>query len=85
VVCSGRALKSVTVMVLAGGEGQRLHPLTSTRAKPGVRFGGTYRMIDFTLSNCINSGFRRIHLLTQYASTSLTRHVRRTWSSRLSD
>lgn len=72
-------------MVLAGGEGQRLHPLTSGRAKPGVRFGGTYRMIDFTLSNCINSGMRRIHLLTQYASTSLSRHVRRTWSSRLSD
>lgn len=76
---------NVTVMVLAGGEGQRLHPLTSGRAKPGVRFGGTYRMIDFTLSNCINSGLRRIHLLTQYASTSLSRHVRRTWSSRLSD
>lgn len=72
-------------MVLAGGEGQRLHPLTSGRAKPGVRFGGAYRMIDFTLSNCINSGMRRIHLLTQYASTSLSRHVRRTWASRLSD
>lgn len=72
-------------MVLAGGEGQRLHPLTSQRAKPGVRFGGTYRMVDFTLSNCINSGLRRIHLLTQYASTSLSAHVRRTWSSRLSD
>jgi len=84
-VTSGRALRGVTVMVLAGGEGQRLHPLTSHRAKPGVRFGGTYRMIDFTLSNCINSGLRRIHLLTQYASTSLSSHVRRTWSSRLSD
>ena len=72
-------------MVLAGGEGQRLHPLTSQTAKPGVRFGGTYRMIDFTLSNCINSGLRRIHLLTQYASTPLSRHVRRTWSARLSD
>jgi glucose-1-phosphate adenylyltransferase len=79
------ASKGVTVMVLAGGEGQRLHPLTSSRAKPGVRFGGQYRMIDFTLSNCINSGLRRIHLLTQYASTSLSRHVRRTWASRLSD
>ncbi|MHB8995007.1 MAG: glucose-1-phosphate adenylyltransferase [Armatimonadota bacterium] len=79
------APRNVTVMVLAGGEGQRLHPLTSGRAKPGVRFGGTYRMIDFTLSNCINSGMRRIHLLTQYASTSLSRHVRRTWASRLSD
>lgn len=77
--------RNVTVMVLAGGEGQRLHPLTSARAKPGVRFGATYRMIDFTLSNCINSGLRRIYLLTQYASTSLSQHVRRTWSSRLSD
>lgn len=82
---SSRALKSVTVMVLAGGEGQRLHPLTASRAKPGVRFGGAYRMIDFTLSNCINSGLRRIHLLTQYASTSLARHVRRAWGPRLSD
>jgi len=75
----------VTVMILAGGEGQRLHPLTATRAKPGVRFGGTYRMVDFTLSNCVNSGLRRMHLLTQYASTSLSRHVRRTWGPRLSD
>ncbi|MEN6548338.1 MAG: glucose-1-phosphate adenylyltransferase [Armatimonadia bacterium] len=83
--CSRAGVRNVTVMVLAGGEGQRLHPLTSGRAKPGVRFGGTYRMIDFTLSNCINSGMRRIHLLTQYASTSLSRHVRRTWASRLSD
>ena len=79
------ATQGVTVMVLAGGEGQRLHPLTSNRAKPGVRFGGQYRMIDFTLSNCVNSGLRRIHLMTQYASTSLSRHVRRTWSARLSD
>lgn len=77
--------KRVTVMILAGGEGQRLHPLTAGRAKPGVRFGGTYRMIDFTLSNCVNSGLRRIHLLTQYASTSLSRHVRRTWGPRLND
>ncbi len=77
--------RDVTVMVLAGGEGQRLHPLTQSRAKPGVRFGGTYRMIDFTLSNCVNSGLRRIHLLTQYASMSLSRHVRRTWGPRLND
>lgn len=83
--CFHTSPRNVTVMVLAGGEGQRLHPLTSGRAKPGVRFGATYRMIDFTLSNCINSGLRRIHLLTQYASTSLSRHVRRTWASRLSD
>lgn len=77
--------QDVIVMVLAGGEGQRLHPLTSGRAKPGVRFGGAYRMIDFTLSNCVNSGLRRILLLTQYASSSLTRHVRSAWAAHLSD
>ena len=72
-------------MVLAGGEGQRLYPLTRRRAKPAVRFGGSYRMIDFTLSNCINSGHRRIFLLTQFASTSLQRHVRSGWSPMLCD
>ncbi|NLJ37100.1 MAG: glucose-1-phosphate adenylyltransferase [candidate division WS1 bacterium] len=73
------------VMVLAGGEGQRLVPLTNTMAKPAVRFGGAYRMIDFTLSNCLNSGLRRVYLLTQYASGSLNTHVRRGWSPLLSD
>jgi len=73
VAAFGRCL----VMVMAGGEGQRLYPLTKRRAKPAVRFGGAYRIIDFTLSNCINSGLRRIYLLAQYASTSLLNHVRR--------
>jgi len=67
------------VMILAGGEGQRLHPLTRDRAKPAVPFGGLYRIVDFPLSNCLNSGLRRIHLLTQYKSFSLDRHVRRAW------
>lgn len=71
------ALAKCLVMVMAGGEGQRLYPLTKRRAKPAVRFAGAYRIIDFTLSNCINSGLRRIHLLAQYASTSLLSHVRR--------
>jgi glucose-1-phosphate adenylyltransferase len=66
-------------MVMAGGEGQRLHPLTHRRAKPAVRFGGNYRIIDFTLSNCVNSDLRRIHVLTQYASTTLSRHILRGW------
>ncbi len=73
------------VMVLAGGEGQRLYPLTRLRAKPAVRFGGVYRIIDFTLSNCINSGLRRIYLLTQYAATSLQRHLRTAWSPLLAE
>jgi glucose-1-phosphate adenylyltransferase len=62
--------------VLAGGEGQRLHPLTRQRAKPVVPLGGIYRLIDFTLSNCLNSGLRRVHILTQYQSESLHSHVR---------
>jgi len=76
---------SALVIVLAGGQGQRLVPLTNNMAKPAVRFGGSYRMVDFTLSNCINSGLRRIYLLTQYASSSLTRHVRKGFAPLLSD
>lgn len=79
------SFKKVLAMVLAGGEGQRLYPLTRRRAKPAVRFGGSYRMIDFTLSNCVNSGCRRIYLLTQFAASSLHRHVRRGWIPLLSD
>lgn len=66
-------------MVLAGGEGKRLMPLTEERAKPAVPFGGSYRLIDFALSNLINSGMRRIVVLTQYKSHSLDRHISQTW------
>lgn len=69
----------VLAVVLAGGEGKRLYPLTRDRAKPAVPFGGLYRLIDFALSNLTNSGFRRIVVLTQYKSHSLDRHLARTW------
>jgi glucose-1-phosphate adenylyltransferase len=65
---------------MAGGKGERLYPLTKDRTKPAVPFGGIYRIIDFTLSNCINSGLRRIYLLTQYKSASLMRHIRLGWN-----
>ena len=67
------------VIILAGGVGERLFPLTKERAKPAVYFGGPYRIIDFTLSNCVNSGFRRIYIATQYKSLSLSRHIRMGW------
>ena len=66
--------------MLAGGVGERLSPLTKDRAKPAVYFGGPYRIIDFVLSNCLNSGFRRIFIATQYKSLSLNRHIRQGWS-----
>jgi glucose-1-phosphate adenylyltransferase len=66
-------------IVLAGGEGKRLAPLTADRAKPAVPFGGNYRLIDFALSNLVNAGFRKIVVLTQYKSHSLDRHVSTTW------
>jgi glucose-1-phosphate adenylyltransferase len=69
----------VFAIVLAGGEGKRLMPLTADRAKPAVPFGGNYRLIDFALSNLANAGFRRIVVLTQYKSHSLDRHVSMTW------
>ena len=69
----------VFTMVLAGGEGKRLMPLTLDRAKPAVPFGGNYRLIDFALSNLVNAGFRRIVVLTQYKSHSLDRHIAQTW------
>jgi glucose-1-phosphate adenylyltransferase len=72
-------LKDVLAVVLAGGRGERLGPLTRDRAKPAVPFGGTYRIIDFTLSNCINSGLRRILVLTQYKAMSLDRHITLGW------
>ena len=74
------ALDDTLVILLAGGVGERLFPLTKERAKPAVYFGGPYRIIDFTLSNCINSGFRRIFIATQYKSLSLNRHIRMGWN-----
>jgi len=71
--------KGVLAVILAGGKGSRLEPLTRDRAKPAVPFGGCYRIIDFTLSNCINSGFRKMLLFTQYKSMSLDRHVNLAW------
>ncbi len=70
---------SIDVVILAGGRGERLYPLTKDRSKPAVPFGGMYRIIDFTLSNCVNSGLRRIYVLCQYKSHSLTRHIQRGW------
>jgi glucose-1-phosphate adenylyltransferase len=67
------------VCLLAGGQGERLYPLTRDRAKPAVPFGGIYRVIDITLSNCINSDLRRIFVFTQYKALSLNRHVRQGW------
>jgi len=73
-------LRDVVAILLAGGAGERLYPLTRDRAKPAVSFGGPYRLIDFTLSNCINSGLRKIFVATQYKAQSLNRHVRLGWS-----
>jgi glucose-1-phosphate adenylyltransferase len=72
-------MQKVLAMILAGGKGERLSPLTLQRAKPAVPFGGKYRIIDFTLSNCINSGIRQIAVLIQYKSHSLDRHIRIGW------
>jgi glucose-1-phosphate adenylyltransferase len=73
------ATRKIFGIVLAGGEGKRLMPLTEDRAKPAVPFGGQYRLIDFALSNLVNSGLRQIVVLTQYKSHSLDRHVSQTW------
>lgn len=74
-----RRRPSVLSIVLAGGEGKRLMPLTADRAKPAVPFGGSYRLVDFVLSNMVNAGFLRICVLTQYKSHSLDRHITTTW------
>ena len=73
-------MRKVLTFIMAGGKGERLYPLTRDRAKPAVPFGGIYRIVDFTLSNCINSGLRKIYLLTQYKSASLQRHTRLGWN-----
>ena len=70
---------NVLSMILAGGEGTRLHPLTAVRAKPSVPFGGNYRIIDFVLSNFINSGLMQVFVLTQFKSHSLMEHLRQGW------
>ncbi|MEW5983932.1 MAG: glucose-1-phosphate adenylyltransferase [Acidobacteriota bacterium] len=76
----GLMLDNALVIVLAGGAGERLFPLTRERAKPAVYFGGPYRIVDFVLSNCVNSGFRRVFIATQYKSLSLNRHIRQAWT-----
>src|SRR5579863_2677230 len=73
-------MNNVLAILLAGGAGERLHPLTRDTAKPAVPFGGAYRIIDFTLSNCINSNIRHIFILTQYKSLELIRHIRNGWN-----
>lgn len=73
-------LRDTVTVILAGGQGERLSPLTNVRSKPAVPFGGRYRIIDFTLSNCLNSGLRRIYVLTQYKSDSLNMHLYEAWS-----
>ena len=72
--------KRAVALVLAGGRGSRLKALTDTRAKPAVYFGGKFRIVDFALSNCLNSGIRRIGVITQYKSHSLLRHLQRGWA-----
>ncbi len=80
-VAKKNIMKDILAVVLAGGRGERLYPLTIHRAKPAVPFGGKYRIIDFTLSNCINSNIRKIAVLTQYKSLSLDRHISMGWSN----
>ncbi|MDY6798999.1 MAG: sugar phosphate nucleotidyltransferase, partial [Pseudomonadota bacterium] len=74
-----RLTRQTLALVLAGGRGSRLHELTHWRAKPAVPFGGKFRIIDFPLSNCINSGIGRVGVITQYKSHSLIRHIQRGW------
>src|SRR2546430_13811583 len=74
-------MKDTLGVLLAGGAGERLYPLTRDRAKPAVTFGGNYRIIDVTLSNCINSDLRKVYILTQYKALSLNRHIREGWGA----
>src|SRR5512137_377013 len=71
--------RSTIAMVLAGGKGERLSPLTMRRAKPSVAFGGKYKIIDFVLSNLFNSGIKKVYILTQYRAFSLNKHIRESW------
>ncbi|WP_019614492.1 glucose-1-phosphate adenylyltransferase [Psychromonas ossibalaenae] len=76
----GLLTRDTVALILAGGKGSRLKQLTEERAKPGLPFGGKYKIIDFTLSNCMNSGIRRIDVLTQYKSSELLGHIQKAWS-----
>ena len=73
-------MKETLAFVMAGGKGERLMPLTGDRTKPAVPFGGIYRLIDFTLSNCVNSAIYKIIILPQYKSQSLTDHLEAGWN-----
>ncbi len=73
-------LKKTLAFILAGGQGERLYPLTRDRSKPAVPFGGIYRIIDFPLSNCLNSDLKKVIVLTQYKSLSLDRHIKTAWN-----
>lgn len=75
-----RHLRKTLTFILAGGQGERLYPLTRDRSKPAVPFGGVYRIVDFPLSNCLNSDLKKIIVLTQYKSLSLDRHIRNAWN-----
>ena len=77
---SNYSSRNILAIIMAGGEGKRLYPLTQDRAKPAVPFGGNYRIIDFTLTNCLNSNIHKIIVLTQYKSLSLNRHLRKGWN-----
>ena len=77
----GLLTRDTIALVLAGGKGSRLKQLTSTRAKPGLPFAGKYKIIDFTLSNCMNSGIRRVNVLTQYKSSDLLSHIQKAWGN----
>ncbi|WP_429196827.1 sugar phosphate nucleotidyltransferase, partial [Aeromonas veronii] len=73
-------MAGILTMILAGGEGTRLQPLTTTRSKPSVPFGGSYRLIDFVLNNFVNADFLRIYVLTQFKSQSLYLHMKKGWN-----
>src|SRR5512139_1778187 len=72
--------RNTIAMVLAGGKGERLSPLTLRRAKPSVTFGGKYKIIDFVLSNMFNSGIKKVYILTQYHAYSLNKHIKESWA-----
>ena len=73
------ATPNVQALIMAGGRGERLYPLTASRPKPAIPFGGVSRIVDFTLSNCLNSGLSRVPLLTQYKHEELQNYIQRSW------